>query len=224
MNESTINKKNFLSQATNTVKDNIKSIIIFISLCFILFLSFQVYNFYSLSKIQKNSITFFKAQNLDDRSAIKAQISNLNNENDFYGILSKLELIQINLQQKNNQNAINLYIELLDNNILDNIYKSAIASKASYQFIDLNFAELSINYLQIIENFIAYIDDDLIAYQGIKLELNYLVKILEAEKNRIEYLNFNEAVDMYNNIMNSDVVSSAIKERINKIHEFFSYK
>jgi len=224
MNESTINKKNFLSQATNTVKDNIKSIIIFISLCFILFLSFQVYNFYSLSKIQKNSITFFKAQNLDDRSAIKAQISNLNNENDFYGILSKLELIQINLQQKNNQNAINLYIELLDNNNLDNIYKSAIASKASYQFIDLNFAELSINYLQIIENFISYIDDDLITYQGIKLELNYLVKILEAEKNRIEYLNFNEAVDMYNNIMNSDVVSSAIKERINKIHEFFSYK
>ena len=224
MNESTINKKNFLSQATNTVKDNIKSIIIFISLCFILFLSFQVYNFYSLSKIQKNSITFFKAQNLDDRSAIKAQISNLNNENDFYGILSKLELIQINLQQKNNQNAINLYIELLDNNNLDNIYKSAIASKASYQFIDLNFADLSIDYLQIIENFISYIDDDLIVYQGIKLELNYLVKILEAEKNRIEYVNFNEAVDMYNNIMNSDVASSAIKERINKIHEFFSYK
>jgi predicted negative regulator of RcsB-dependent stress response len=224
MNESTINKKNFLSQATNKVKDNIKSIIIFISLCFILFLSFQVYNFYSLSKIQKNSITFFKAQNLDDRSAIKAQISNLNNENNFYGILSKLELIQINLQQKNNQNAINLYIELLDNNNLDNIYKSAIASKASYQFIDLNFADLSIDYLQIIENFISYIDDDLIVYQGIKLELNYLVKILEAEKNRIEYVNFNEAVDMYNNIMNSDVASSAIKERINKIHEFFSYK
>jgi len=224
MNENTINKKNFLIQVTNTVKANVRSIIIFISLCFIVFISFQVYNFYSLSKIHNNSITFFKAQNLEDINSINEPILNLSNENNFYGILSKLELIQINLQQQNHQNAITIYLELLDNKNLDKIYKSAIASKASYQFIDLNFAELSINYLQIIENFISYIDDDLIAYQGIKLELTYLVKILEAEKNRIEYLNFNEAVDMYNNIMNSDVTSSAIKERINKIHEFFSYK
>ena len=56
MNENTINKKNFLSQITDTVKDNFKSIIIFISLCFVVFLSFQVYNFYSFNKIQKNII------------------------------------------------------------------------------------------------------------------------------------------------------------------------
>ena len=224
MNESTINKKNFLSQATNTVKDNIKSIIIFISLCFILFLSFQVYNFYSLSKIQKNSITFFKVQNLEDINIIKDTITNLSNENNFYGILSKLELIEINLNQQNNQNAITLYFELMNNKNLDSIYKSAIASRASYQFIDLNFENLSIDYSQIIGDFISYIDDNLITYQGVKLELSYLAKILEAEKNSIEYQNFNEAIDMYNNIMNSDAASSATKDRINKIHEFFSYK
>ena len=36
------------------------------------------------------------------------------------------------------------------------------------------------------------------------------------------YDSFNEVNDIYENIMNSDVVSSAIKERVNKIHEFYS--
>ena len=224
MNDNTINKKNFLGQVTDTVKANLKSIIIVISISFVIFLSFQIYYIYNSNKIQKNSITFFKSQNLEDISIIKDNITNLSNENNFYGILSKLELIEINLDQQNNQNAITLYFELLDNKNLDSIYKSAIASRASYQFIDLNFEDLSIDYSQIIGDFISYIDDDLITYQGIKLELSYLAKILEAEKNSIEYLNFNEAIDMYNNIMNSDAASSATKERINNIHEFFSYK
>ena len=61
-------------------------------------------------------------------------------------------------------------------------------------------------------------------YKGIKLELEYLTKILEAEKNSINYSNFNEVNDIYENIMKSDAVSSAIKERVNKIHEFYSNK
>jgi len=224
MNDNTINKKKFLGQVSDSVKANLKSIIIFTSISFVIFLSFQIYSFYNSNKIQKNSITFFKAQNLEDINIIKDTITNLSNENNFYGILSKLELIEINLNQQNNQNAITLYFELMNNKNLDSIYKSAIASRASYQFIDLNFEDLSIDYSQIIVDFISYIDDDLITYQGIKLELSYLAKILEAEKNSIEYQNFNEAIDMYNNIMNSDAASSATKDRINKIHEFFSYK
>ena len=56
------------------------------------------------------------------------------------------------------------------------------------------------------------------------MELQYLTKILEAEKNSINYSSFNEVNDIYENIMSSDVVSSAIKERANKIHEFYSNK
>ena len=52
----------------------------------------------------------------------------------------------------------------------------------------------------------------------------YLIKILEVEKNSIDYSSFNEVSDIYENIMSSDVVSSAIKERVNKIHEFYSHK
>ena len=46
----------------------------------------------------------------------------------------------------------------------------------------------------------------------------------QAEKNSIDYSSFNEVNDIYENIKSSDVVSSAIKERVNKIHEFYSNK
>ncbi len=220
----TINKNNFITQAVSIFKANLKSIIILLSIIFIIFLSFQIYSFYSSNKILKHSITFFKAQNLEEIDTINDIIINLSNENNFYGILSKLELIKINLDKKNNQKVINLYLELLNNKSLDKIYKSAIASKASYQFINLNFENLSLDYFQVIKDFISYIDNDLVAYQGVKLELKFLTKILEVEKNNIKYHNFSEIIDMYNNIMNSDVVSSATKERINKVHEFYFYK
>jgi len=224
MNENTISKKNFINYVLNIAKSNLRNIIIFLSLSFGLFLSFQIYSFYSSNKIQNNSIEFFKAQNLKDTSAITEIMTALSKENNFYGILSKLELVKVNFEQNNYENAITLYLEVLNNKDLDTVYKSAIASRASYEFIDINFNNLSIDYSKVINEFISYIDKNLESYQGIKLELNYLNKILEGEKNSIEYKNFNEVIEMYNNIINSDVVSSATKERISKIHEFFSNK
>ena len=117
-----------------------------------------------------------------------------------------------------------MYLEVINQNNLDSVYKSAIASKASYQLIDINLENLSLNYINIINDFISYIDEETDSYKGIKLELEYLTKILEAEKNSIDYSSFDEVNDIYANIMNSDSVSSAIKERVNKIHEFYFYK
>ena len=139
-------------------------------------------------------------------------------------MLAKLELIELNVKQNNIQDSISMYLEVINQNNLDSVYKSAIASKASYQLIDINLEDLSSDYLNIISDFISYIDDEAVSYTGIKLELEYLIKILEAEKNKIDYLSFNDVSDIYENIMNSDVVSSAIKERVNKIHEFYSNK
>ena len=139
-------------------------------------------------------------------------------------MLAKLELIDLNLEQNNIQDSISMYLELINKNNIDSVYKSAIASKASYKLIDINLENLSSNYLNVINNFISYIDEEADSYKGIKLELKYLIKILEVEKNNIDYSSFKEVSDIYENIMNSDVVSSAIKERVNKIHEFYSYK
>ena len=224
MNDKVINKKSFLSQVTEIIKTNLRNIIILLSLCFVLFLAYQIYSFYISNKIQKNSISFFTAQNTDDQNVITDTITKLSDENTFYGVLAKLELIDLNLKQNNIQDSVSMYLEVINTNNLDAVYKSAIASKASYQLIDINLEDLSSDYLNIINDFISYIDDETDSYKGIKIELRYLTKILEAEKNSINYSSFNEVNDIYENIMSSDVVSSAIKERVNKIHEFYSYK
>ena len=224
MNDKVINKKSFLSQVTEIIKTNLRNIIILLSLCFVLFLAYQIYSFYNSNKIQKNSISFFTAQNTDDTNIITDTITKLSDDNTFYGVLAKLELIDLTLKQNNIEDSISMYLEVINQNKLESVYKSAIASKASYQLIDINFENLSLNYLNIINDFISYIDDETDSYKGIKLELKYLIKILEAEKNSIDYSSFNEVNDIYENIMSSDVVSSAIKERVNKIHEFYSNK
>ena len=117
-----------------------------------------------------------------------------------------------------------MYLEVINQSNLGSVYKSAIASKASYQLIDINLDDLSSDYINTISNFMSYIDDEADTYKGIKFELEYLIKILEVEKNSIDYSSFNEISDIYENIMSSDVVSSTIKERVNKIHEFYSNK
>ena len=224
MNDNVANKKSFITQVTEIIKTNIRNIIIFLSLCFVLFLSYQIYSFYISNKIQQNSISFFAAQNTDDANVITDTITKLSSDNTFYSVLAKLELIDLNLKKNNIQDSISMYLELINKNNLDSVYKSAIASKASYQLIDINLENLSSNYLNIINDFISNINDEVDSYKGIKLELKYLIKILEVEKNSIDYSSFNEISDIYENIMSSDVVSSAIKERVNKIHEFYSNK
>ena len=224
MNDNVVNKKSFITQVTEIIKTNIRNIIIFLSLCFVLFLSYQIYSFYISNKIQQNSISFFAAQNIDDANVITETITKLSNDNTFYSVLAKLELIELNLKKNNIQDSISIYLELINQNNLDSVYKSAIASKASYQLIDINLENLSSNYLNIINDFISNINDEVDSYKGIKLELKYLIKILEVEKNSIDYTSSNEVNDIYENIMNSDIVSSAIKERVNKIHEFYSNK
>ena len=224
MNDSVVNKKSFITQVTEIIKTNIRNIIIFLSLCFVLFLSYQIYSFYISNKIQKNSISFFAAQNTDDANVITDTITKLSNDNTFYSVLAKLELIDLNLKQNNIQDSISMYLEVINQSNLGSVYKSAIASKASYQLIDINLDDLSSDYINTIINFMSYIDDEADTYKGIKFELEYLIKILEVEKNSIDYSSSNEVNDIYENIMNSDVVSSAIKERVNKIHEFYSNK
>ncbi len=187
MNDNVVNKKGFIPQVTEIVKTNIRNIIILLSSCFVLFLSYQIYSFYISNKIQKNSISFFAAQNTDDKNVIKDTFLKLSEDNTFYGVLANLELIDLNLKQNKIQDSISMYLEVINQNNLDSVYKSAIASKASYQLIDFNLENLSSNYLNIINDFISYVDDEADSYKGIKLELEYLTKILEVEKNNIDY-------------------------------------
>ena len=219
MEDNILNKKSFLTQLIIAVRSNTKNIIITISLCFIFFLFYQIYSLYLTNKIKNNSIVFF-----DNQNSINQNIIDLSNESGFYGILSKLDIIKKYIQDQNYEEAKGMYFDLLSNKKLDKTYKSAIASKAAFEFIDINFSNLSKNYLETVKTLISFIDNEVISYRGIKLELEYLVAILNIEINNLNYLNNNEAIDLFNDIMSSDLASSSTRERVNKIHEFFSYQ
>ena len=80
------------------------------------------------------------------------------------------------------------------------------------------------NLVSTINNFINYINDSLNSYKGIKLELKYLLAIAEQDHNYISQQNNLNTNDLYKLIMESTDISSSIKERVNKIHEFQIYK
>ena len=224
MKENTLVKKNLFNKLFHTAKENLNLIIIILSICFAIFLCFQMFNLYNSSKIKKNSISFFNFYNAEKLSVVEESILELSKEKNFYAILSKLELIDLNFKNKNYEYVLNLYKELLTSEHLNKIYKSAIASKASYQFINTNFIDLSIDYIDEVKNFLSFIDDNLINYKAVKMELNYLIIILELQIKNINYDNSNEAINLYNQIINSEFSSSTIKERVKKIHEFFYYQ
>ena len=224
MKENSLVNKNLFNKLFHTAKENLNLIIIILSICFVIFLCFQMFNLYNSSKIKKNSISFFNFYNVEELSVVEESILELSKEKNFYAILSKLELIDLNFKNKNYEYVLNLYKELLTSEHLNKIYKSAIASKASYQFINTNFIDLSIDYIDEVKNFLSFIDDNLINYKAVKMELNYLIIILELQIKNINYDNSNEAINLYNQIINSELSSSTIKERVKKIHEFFYYQ
>ena len=56
------------------------------------------------------------------------------------------------------------------------------------------------------------------------MELKYLLAIAEQDQNNISQQNNLNTTDLYKLIMESKDISSSIKERVNKIHEFQIYK
>ena len=138
--------------------------------------------------------------------------------------------VDLNLDYSNYENYINfssaekLYLKLLNDKNLQPVYIAAIASHASYIFLNVQFDNSNMNLVSNINNFINYINDNLNSYKGIKLELKYLLAIAEQDQNNISQQNNSNTSNLYKLIMESKDISSSIKERVNKIHEFQIYK
>ena len=90
--------------------------------------------------------------------------------------------------------------------------------------INASYEENTNNYLNDISNYIDYISDQSDGYFSIKKELEYLLIVTQIDLNKSEYNNSSKALDKYNEIFNSSLVSASIKERVKKIHEFQLYK
>ena len=212
---------NLFKRIQNFIYTNYIQIIISIVILLILFIGYQTYNYFKIQDIKNSSISFFDIiqENQDDLS----NLENIINDDNIFSILSKLKLIQKNNEDKNFSYSNELYKELLNASDLDSLYKTSIAANASYTMINASYEENTNNYLNDISSFINYISDDLDGYFSIKKELEYLLIVTEIDLNRSEYNN-SKAMDKYNEIFNSSLVSTSIKERVKKIHEFQLYK
>ncbi len=219
---SEVNKNNSLFKNIQSIilKNYIK-IIVSIVILLILFIGYQTYNYFKIQDIKKSSIIFFDIiqSNQNDLS----NLENLIDDENIYSILSKLKLIQKNNENKNFSYSNELYKQLLQSSNLDDLYKSSVAANASYTMINASYEENTINYLNDISTYINNISDDLDSYFSIKKELEYLLIITEVDLSKSEYNN-SKAMDKYNEIFNSSLVSASIKERVKKIHEFQLYK
>ena len=216
------NKNNSLSKKIqNFIFKNYIQLIISLVILLIIFIGFQIYNYFKIQDIKNSSISFFDIinENQDDLSSLK----NVIEDDNIFSILSKLKLIQQNNENKNFSYSNELYKELLSSSNLDDLYKSAIAANASYTMINASYEDNTNNYLNDISIYINSINDELDSYFSIKKELEYLLIITEIDLNKYEYNN-SKAFDKYNEIFNSSLVSASIKERVKKIHEFQLYK
>ena len=202
---------------TNYIQITISTVILLI-----LFIGYQTYNFFKIQDIKKSSIIFFDIirENQDDLSSLE----NLIDKDNIFSNLSKIKLIQKNNENKNFSYSNELYKELLTSPNLEDVYKSSIAANASYIMINASYEENTNNYLDDISTYINYISDLSDGYFSIKKELEYLLIVTQIDLNKSEYNNSSKALDKYNEIFNSSLVSTSIKERVKKIHEYQLYK
>ena len=224
MNKTATPQKNYFVLFTRYIKSKYKIITGLLIVIFILFLSYQYYYYISIKKIHNNSIIYFNAKDLDRNHDFYKLMEKLYTNKDFYSVVSTLEIININIENKNFSLVEKLYLKLLNDENLQPVYIAAIASHASYIFLNVLFDNLNMNLVSNIDNFINYINDNLVSYKGIKLELKYLLAIAEQDQNNISEQNNLNINDLYKLIIESKDISSSIKQRVNKIHEFQIYK
>ena len=213
--------KSLFKKTQNFIFTNYIQLIISLLFLLILFIGFQTYNYFKIKDIKNSSIIFFDILNDQNDST---SLENLIKDDNIFSILSKLKLIQKNIEDNNFGYVNDLYKEIIFSSNLDQLYISAIAANASYTFINASYYKKSDIYLKDISNYIDNINDELESYFSIKKELEYLLIITEIDLNKSEYKNNSIALDKYNEIFNSSSVSTSVKERVKKIHEFQLYK
>ena len=219
MNDS---KLNFIQSFKNFFRNNFRRIIIFIGSLILLLIFIQIFSYYNDRNLKKTSIKFFNI--LDNEDKLITDMNDLSNDKNIYSILSQLKLIQVNNKNKNYDLSNEIYKKLIESKYLNSIYVSAIATNASYTLINASYIENTNRYLNDISKYISYINDELESYESIKKELEYLNIITEIDINNLDYKNNNLALELYDTISNSSLISSSIKERVKKIHEFQLYK
>ncbi len=220
MNENNKINNNF-ERIKFLLKGNLRNIIILIGVLFTTFILFQAYTYYSIQELKKTSINFFNS--IDANEDIIENLKEIKKGNDIFATLSKLKIIEKNNQENNFNISNELYKEIILSKKIDNLYKSAIALHASHTLLNASYVEKTNIYFTDISIFIDNIDSEIESYFSLKKELLYLLLVATSDINQLDYKNNSKALNMYNEIFNSTLISSSVKERVKKIHEFQIY-
>ena len=209
------------------LKEKYKIIIgIFLFIIFIAII-FQIYLFYNNKKILDTSIVYNQIKSNFENNEFIELLDEVSKEKNFYGVLATIDKINLKLNNNELESAYQDYIILLNQNNLDNLYKSTIGIQASYNFLRFLSEESNKNkfteFKMKITELLSFVDPSVDSYIGFNLEILYLLSIFEQDFTNSSSLS-NESKNLYQQIQEGDRVSAFIKERVKKINDFQKYK
>ena len=216
-------KNNFINQ----LKEKYKMIIGIVLFIFLLIIIIQVYFFYNDKKILDTSIVYNETKSDFKNNEFIGLLDEISKEKNFYGVLAKIDKINLKLNNNELEAAYQDYLTLLNQSNLTNLYKSTISIQASYNFLSLLSEESNMNKLtefktKIIE-LLSFVDPSIDSFIGFNLEILYLLSILEQDFSNSLTLS-NDSQDLYQQIQEGDKISAFVKERVKKINDFQKYK
>ena len=216
-------KENYFKIFQNYLKKNYKFIIFSVILFASLIIVAQFYFYYKNSQILKASMQYNLINSNNSKTDFIDIIDQLSKKKNFYGILATLEKINIKLSEGDIISVKENYLNLLKQSKLKKLYKSAIATHASYNLLNIIDKNNEKEITSIINNFLTYIDTNISSYLGFKLEILYLLSVVKQDINKDMLIN-DETQNLYQQIQENDKISTSLKERVNKIHEYQKYK
>ena len=216
-------KNNFINQ----LKEKYKIIIGIVLFILLLVIIIQVYFFYNNKKILDTSIVYNETKADFKNNEFISLLDEISKEKNFYGVLAKIDKINLKLSNNELESAYQDYLTLLNQSNLVNLYKSTISIQASYNFLRLLSEESNMNKLSEfktkINKLLSFVDPSIDSFNGFNLEILYLLSIFEQDFTNSLSLS-SESKNLYQQIQEGNRVSAFIKERVKKINDFQKYK
>ena len=204
------NKKTSLINQARTLFENKFKIIIYTIIAFIFIVIIIQYYFYQKEKkILELSIMYDNAKSTLDINGFNQQMNLIAKKNGVFSLMASLDLIEKNLVNKDYNLAFNEYLKILKNNESKRIYNSIIALHAAYNLIDYVSSDNIITLL-------TFINESHNEFIGYKNEIEFLLSIKNNDIAQREELTLK--------ILNNDIISETLKERVRKINEFEKYQ
>jgi len=204
-----MNIGNYINKLKLFLKQNLKVIIILLSTILLIFVLLQIYSYFQNKNILDASIRYNFAKNSDSIDEFNKTMIEISKENNFYGLLASMELINNKIQNKNYNESFNDYFELLNKKNISEIYKTLISIHASYNLI----GKIDNNKISELLNFY---NDKFDQFLGNYLEILFLLSLLDNNANQLELY--------YDQIIKHEEINPSLKDRIKKIYNYEKYK